>query len=104
MSDDQDAQAFESPLVGSAPRAWSSLSPETLAIEIPLMLQGAEAEHAVIHLMRRDGVLSPTEIAALGRLNFLAYLKSIQPPVALLVDRTSLDPTFAEFVRFALRD
>ncbi len=34
-------------------------------------------------------------MAALGRLNYLAYLKSFQPPVALLLDRSIVSEDFA---------
>lgn len=83
-----------SPPVGSRPRSWSEVPPDIVAIELPLLIEAADCASAVVALINGNH-LSTGQLAALGRLNFQAYLKSFDPPVALLTDRTIVSPEFA---------
>ena len=85
---------IEAPPVGSKPREWTELPDEHLITEIPLMIIAADCAEAVAAAVRGDE-LSAEHLAALGRINFYAYLKSLAPPFALLTIKTMVDPHFA---------
>lgn len=80
---DPHAEVYEVPPPESPIRRWSNDRDDLIVMEIRLLIEQSTSGASMDRLLRGEP-LSDSDMAAFGRLNFIAFVDHFEPPVALL--------------------